>query len=259
MIWTCRQFRIDLSRTQVMGIVNVTPDSFSDGGCYFRTDAALSHVRKLVREGMDILDLGAESTRPGATPLTWQAEWTRLDPLLRVLAREFPRLPLSIDTYHPETAERALDRGASILNCVYPQFVPSFLDLARASGCGLVLPVAGTQIPHDLRSQIVLDPMVGFGTTREQDLAIFGGLRTLAQKSPVLMGVSRKRIIGMLTGTTDPRDRLGGSVGAALWCAMNGASIVRVHDVKETKQALQVLHGLAEFQKGGKSWTGSIS
>ena len=247
-----------------MGIVNVTPDSFSDGVRCLRTEAAVSRARTLAREGADILDLGAESTRPGATPISWQAEWARLEPVLRILAREQPTMPISIDTYHPETAERALCNGAAILNCVYASTVPPMLELARKTRCGLVLPAkflfdnrhsaADNSDPQSsifnlqfsiLKSQILADPMIGFGTTREEDVALLGGIRRLAQKAPVLVGVSRKRVIGTLTGAEDPQDRLGGSVGAAVWCAMNGASVLRVHDVKETKQALQVAEALA--------------
>ena len=245
-----------------MGIVNVTPDSFSDGVRCLRTEAAVSHARALAREGADIIDLGAESTRPGATPISWQAEWARLEPVLRILAREMPTMPISIDTYHPETAERALCLGAAILNCVYAKSVPAMLELAGKTRCGLVLPAScvfgDSQSPADnansqssilnLQSQILVDPMIGFGTTREEDVALLGGIRRMAQKMPVLVGVSRKRIVGTLTGAGDPHDRLGGSVGAAVWCAMNGASVVRVHDVKETVQALKVVNALA---KGG--------
>ena len=252
-----------------MGIVNITPDSFSDGVRCLRTEAAVSRARALAREGADIIDLGAESTRPGATPISWQAEWARLEPVLRVLAREMPTMPISIDTYHPETAERALCLGAAILNCVYAKSVPAMLELAGKTSCGLVLPASiifdnrppaadsanptisqssNPTIPQSsiLKSQILIDPMIGFGTTREEDLALLGGIRRLAQRAPVLVGVSRKRIVGALTGAEDPHDRLGGSVGAAVWCAMNGASVVRVHDVKETLQALKVVEALAK-------------
>lgn len=254
-----------------MGIVNITPDSFSDGVRCLRTEAALSRARALAREGADILDLGAESTRPGATPISWQAEWARLEPVLRVVVREQPTMPISIDTYHPETAERALSIGAAILNCVYAKSVPAMLELAHKTHCGLVLPAsvlfdnrpptADSASPLSslhpslsaLHSQLVIDPMIGFGTTREEDVAILGGIRRLAQNGPVLVGVSRKRVIGALTGADDPHDRLGGSVGAAVWCAMNGASVLRVHDVKETKQALLVAEALAaaSAQTGG--------
>jgi dihydropteroate synthase len=180
-------------------------------------------------------------------------------------------MPISIDTYHPETAERALCTGAAILNCVYASSVQPMLELARKTRCGLVLPASflfgdrhsstDNANPQSsifnlqssiLKSQILADPMIGFGTTREEDVALLGGIRRLARKVPVLVGVSRKRVIGALTGAEDPQDRLGGSLGAAVWCAMNGASVLRVHDVKETKQALQVAAALvAAAQAGG--------
>ncbi len=246
-----------------MGIVNITPDSFSDGVRCLRTEAAVSRARALARDGADILDLGAESTRPGATPISWQAEWARLEPVLRILVRELPTMPVSIDTYHPETAERALCLGATILNCVYASSVPPMLELARQTRCGLVLPASilfdnrqptsnsasSPSTIHSslftLHSQLVIDPMIGFGTTREEDIALLGGIRRLAQRAPVLVGVSRKRVIGAITGADDPNDRLGGSVGAAVWCAMNGASVLRVHDVKETVQAMKVVTAMA--------------
>lgn len=261
MIWKCREHSIDLATTRVMGIVNITPDSFSDGVLTARLETAISRARSHWTNGAAILDLGAESTRPGCTPLSWQAEWARLEPVMHILARELPMAPLSIDTYHPETAERALANGASILNCVYEAPVPAMFELARQTGCGLVIPTPKgpleEALPADLRSQTLVDPMIGFGTTREQDLALLGGLRELARKVPVLVGVSRKRLIGMITHTTSPADRLGGSVGAALWCAMNGASVVRVHDVKETQQALEVLRLLdAQLpEQGDRPWT----
>ena len=234
-----------------MGIVNITPDSFSDGVRCLRTEAAVSHARALARDGADILDLGAESTRPGSTPISWQAEWARLEPVLRILLREMPTMPISIDTYHPETAERALCLGAAILNCVFAKSVPPMLELARKTRCGLVLPASYLADDPPLATRdpsLVIDPMIGFGTTREEDVELLGGIRRLAQKMPVLVGVSRKRVIGALTGAEDPQDRLGGSVGAAVWCAMNGASVIRVHDVKETRQALQVAMALAAAQ-----------
>lgn len=252
MLWHCKDFKIDLSHARVMGIVNVTPDSFADGVRCLRTEAAVSRARTLVRDGADILDLGAESTRPGATPVAWRVEWSRLKPVLHILVRELAKTPISVDTYHPETARLALEEGASIINCVYPASSAKLLYLSGETGCGLVLPCRGEKefralglsTPAD-ETRVLIDPMIGFGTTRDEDMSLLGGIRRLAQLSPVLVGVSRKRVIGTMTGTDSPADRLGGSVGAAVWCAMNGASVVRAHDVKETKQALDVARLLA--------------
>ena len=250
MTWTCGKFEIDLTATRVMGIVNVTPDSFSDGGLYLRPGDAVSHARALVRDGADVIDVGAESTRPGHSPLPAAAEWARLAPALRQLLRELPDVPVSVDTYHAETARRAIDAGAAAINCVYTPDADMW-SLVEESGCGFVVPAKDYRA---IGAQVLQDPMVGFGTTREEDVAILGSLRRLAARGPVLVGVSRKRVIGALSGEAAPARRLGGSVGAAVWCAMCGASVVRVHDVKETKEALAVVGALA--REGGAPWNG---
>ncbi len=263
MIWQCRTHEIDLSRTRVMGIVNVTPDSFSDGGMYYKPGEAVARARNCVHEGADIIDLGGESTRPDAIPIGWQQEWNRLEPVMRILARELPQTPLSIDTYHPETAERALELGAAAINCVYPEPIPQMLDLAAQTGCGLVLPCRTAEQFAQIRaamerpgkpvqkSRLVIDPEIGFGTTREEDLALLGSLRHLATLAPVCVGVSRKRLIKKLTGEKTTGKNLGGCVGAAIWSAMCGASVLRVHDVRETRQALNVVHALAAQTTNG--------
>ena len=250
MTWTCGKFDIDLASTRVMGIVNVTPDSFSDGGLYLRPGDAVAHARALVHDGADVIDVGAESTRPGHRPLTATTEWARLEPVLRQLLRELPNVPVSVDTYHAETARRAVDAGAAAINCVYTPDADMW-SLVEETGCGFVVPAKDYRA---IGAQVLQDPMVGFGTTREEDVALLGSLRRLAARAPVLVGVSRKRVIGALSGEAEPARRLGGSVGAAVWCAMCGASVVRVHDVKETKEALAVVGALA--QEGGAPWNG---
>ncbi len=260
---------------KVMGIVNVTPDSFSDGGKYFTPEEAVRRIRNMVDEGADIIDIGAESTRPGAQALSWEEEWSRLEPVLQLLAKSplAPRkgtvptdprgtVPISIDTYHPETAERALDLGADIINCVYEGTVPRMLEIC-AQKCGkLVIPVnslgtvpqgmisggggtvpeGGGTVPGGVVAYI--DPMIGFGTSREDDLTLLRSIPELAKRGPVLIGASRKRIVKKLTGEKLTGKNLGGNLGIAVWCAMKGASVVRVHDVKETVQALKVVAAL---------------
>lgn len=264
--WKCRQFNLDLTRTLVMGIVNVTPDSFSDGGLYFKPGEAVARARNCVNEGADLVDLGGESTRPGASPIVWQLEWSRLEPVLKQLARELPNVPVSVDTYHPETAQRALDAGVAVINCVHADPVPDMVQLARKTGCGLIIPQRLDDIGDAnvfastfalIREQLMIDPMIGFGTTREEDMSLLGSLRRLAMHAPVCVGVSRKRLIKKLTGEKMTGKNLGGSVGAAVWCAMNGASVVRVHDVQETRQALETVRLLAQVT-GGQSWTGAV-
>ena len=249
---------------KVMGIVNVTPDSFSDGGKFNTPEEAIRRAKNLVEEGAAIIDIGGESTRPGATPISWEEEWARIEPVITSLGRdacpqasagvsEKRPYQLSVDTYHPETAERAVRLGATIVNCVYPEPVEAMLEiLASNSGVELVIPsklidsklsTLNSQL-STFNSRLYLDPMIGFGTTREEDLEILRTIPELAKKGRVLIGASRKRIVKRLTGEKVPGKDLAGNLTIALWAAMNGASVVRVHDVRETVQALKVLSAL---------------
>ena len=234
---------------KVMGIVNVTPDSFSDGGKFNKPEEAIRRAKNLVEEGADIIDIGGESTRPGATPISWEEEWARIEPVLRGLSPLVAgSVPISVDTYHPETAERAVAAGATIVNCVYPEPVLDMLQICSKNGAELVIPAKslGT-VPKDLGTvPIYIDPMIGFGTTREEDLRILQEIPELAKKGRVLIGASRKRIVKRLTGEKVPGKDLAGNLTIALWAAMKGASVVRVHDVRETVQALKVLGALQE-------------
>ena len=231
---------------KVMGIVNVTPDSFSDGGRYFAPEEAVRRARNLVDEGADIVDLGGESTRPGATPIGWEEEWQRIEPVLIALSKG--SVPVSVDTYHPETAERAVAAGAKIINCVYAEPVPAMFDICAKSGAELVIPSSALgSVPSEMGSvPIYIDPMIGFGTTRDEDLALLKSVPELAKRGRVLVGASRKRIVKKLTGEKVTGKNLGGNLAIAVWCAMHGASVVRVHDVRETVQALRVVEALGE-------------
>ena len=233
---------------KVMGIVNVTPDSFSDGGKFNTPEEAIRRAKNLIEEGAAIIDIGGESTRPGATPISWEEEWARIEPVLKGLATpafqpsNSSNFQLSVDTYHPETAERAVAAGATIVNCVYPEPVLDMLQICSKSGAELVIPAKSLgSVPKSLGSvPIYLDPMVGFGTTREEDLALLRSVRELSQKGRVLVGASRKRIVRALAGEESTATLLGGDIAIAIWCAANGASVVRVHDVREVAQALRV-------------------
>ncbi len=237
---------------KVMGIVNVTPDSFSDGGKFNTPEEAIRRAKNLAEEGAAIIDIGGESTRPGATPISWEEEWARIEPVLKGLATpafqpfNSSNFQLSVDTYHPETAERAVAAGATIVNCVYPEPVLDMLQICYKSGAELVMPAKSLgSVPKSLGSvPIYLDPMIGFGTTREEDLEILQTIPELAKKGRVLIGASRKRIVKRLTGEKVPGKDLAGNLTIALWAAMNGADVVRVHDVRETVQALKVLSAL---------------
>ena len=240
---------------RVMGIVNVTPDSFSDGGQFFRPEEAIRRAKNLVADGADIIDLGGESTRPGATPIGWEEEWVRIEPVLAGLMSSVSRLKsfkISVDTYHPETAERAIRAGADIINCVYPEPVAEMLKLLEGNEVELVVPYRigdedFSRETEDARiaGRLYLDPMIGFGTTREEDVELLRSVPELAKRGRVLIGASRKRIVKKLVGEKSAVGKsIGGNVAIAVWAAMNGASVVRVHDVKETVQALKVIERL---------------
>ncbi len=252
-----------------MGVVNVTPDSFSDGGKYLNPAAALAHARRLVADGADILDIGGESTRPGAEPVSDAEEVARVLPLITALAAETD-LPISIDTMKPAVARAAIEAGAAIWNDVTALgHAPDGLATAAALGCTVVLMhMQGTprtmargpsyedvvaevtaflderaQAAMDggvARERIWLDPGIGFGKTGAHNLALLAHLEPIVGLGfPVVLGVSRKRFIAGI----DPSaagDRLGGSLAAALAGARAGVAIVRVHDVRETRQALAV-------------------
>ena len=234
---------------KVMGIVNVTPDSFSDGGQFFKPEEAVRRAKNLIADGADIIDLGGESTRPGATPISWEEEWSRIEPVLTGLSSSVSRLKsfqISVDTYHPETAERAIKAGANIINCVYPEPIPEMLKLLEGNDIELVLPAKALfPLPPSLFPRLYLDPMIGFNTSREEDVELLRSIPDLAKKGRVLVGASRKRIVKKLVGEKSSVGKnIGGNVAIAIWAALNGASVVRVHDVKETVQALRVIENL---------------
>ena len=236
---------------RVMGIVNVTPDSFSDGGQFFRPEEAIRRAKNLIADGADIIDLGGESTGPGATPIGWEEEWSRIESVLTELGMRNEELgiKMSVDTYHPETAERAIRAGADIINCVYAEPIPEMARVIADAGrdTELVLPASAlSSVCHlSLNTyRLYLDPMIGFGTTREEDVELLRSIPELARRGRVLIGASRKRIVKKLTGEKVTGKNLGGNLGIAVWAAMNGASVVRVHDVKETVQALRVVEKL---------------
>jgi dihydropteroate synthase len=262
----CGRFRLNLDRPLVMGILNVTPDSFSDGGHYARPDLALNHAQQMIAEGADLIDVGAESTRPGAEPVEPALELRRLMPVLEALVPL--GVPLSVDTRRPEVMRAALAMGADCINDVQALQAEGALDAVRESNCAVCLMhMQGTpgtmqaapnyqdvvaEVGQFLRdrlnavrrvglasNRLLLDPGIGFGKTLEQNLALIGRLSELAPEIPVLIGLSRKRMVGDLTGRP-LSERLSGSVGGALAAIARGAAIVRVHDVAATVDALAV-------------------
>ena len=273
-VWPCCDRAIVLSPARVMGIVNVTPDSFSDGGQWFDADRAVARGLELVREGADLLDVGGESTRPGAAEVDEAEELRRVVPVVRELASR-SGVPVSIDTRRPGVARAAVAAGACIVNDVMPFAGDAAMAAAvRETGAGLVtMHMRGTpqtmaqmtgyadvvaEVEASLRaaldyaaeqgipgSRVVVDPGVGFAKTTAQNVAVLAAVGRLSRLAPVLVGASRKRWIGELCGEPRAEARAGGSVGAAVWCALNGAAVVRVHDVAATRQALTVALALA--------------
>jgi len=282
MDWQTSRYRIDLRTPKVMGIVNVTPDSFSDGGQYASLEAARRHCDQLVNDGADILDIGGESTRPGAQALAVEDELARVLPVIRHAVTL--GVPVSVDTYKPAVMQAALDLGADILNDVWAlrwrasPDAPSALDVVKAHPrCGVCImhmhrdpqtmqaaPMEGDVVPQVLSfleqtaqqlrglgvdsDRICIDPGIGFGKTVPQNFALLAQQSSLLPLGyPVLAGWSRKSSLAAVTqrslsnvATLDIRDRLVPSVTAALLAVQNGAHVVRVHDVKETVQALKV-------------------
>ena len=263
----CGSFQFDLSRPLVMGIVNVTPDSFSDGGLHLQRDAALAYARQLIDEGADILDIGGESTRPGAQPVNAQEEMDRVLPIIEAL-RGAP-VPVSIDTCKPEVMQAAIAAGAQMVNdinalqdsaamrviaasqaavCLMhkqgkPQTMqeqPHYQNVVAEVSAFLRERIAATQAVGISRTRIVIDPGFGFGKTLAHNLALLRELKKLTELGvPILAGLSRKSMLGALTGQ-EVGQRLPASLAAALSAVERGANIVRVHDVRATVDALKV-------------------
>ena len=263
-----------LDRPQVMGIVNVTPDSFSDGGAHDTTDAAVAHALRLVEEGADLLDIGGESTRPGAAEVEVEEELRRVVPVIERLAAQVA-VPISIDTSKPEVMRAAVEAGAGMINDVYGLRREGALDAAAALGVPVVLMhmqgeprsmqaapqyddvvgevhrflaerIFAAEMAGIPKQRIVVDPGFGFGKDTAHNLQLLAQFERFAELGvPVLAGLSRKRSIGELTGRDVPADRVAGSVAAHLIAAQRGAAIVRVHDVAATVDALKVWNAVA--------------
>jgi len=268
MHWQSTRFRVDLSRPKVMGIVNVTPDSFSDGGRYASTRLALAHCEELVVQGAHILDIGGESSRPGTPPVTLEEERARVIPVVRDAVTL--GIPISVDTYKPEIMREALDLGADIINDIWGLRREGAMDaIASHPNCGVCImhmhgepstmqrsPMEGDAVPQvreflrmhsdALRSRgvdaarIAWDPGIGFGKTVEQNFALLARQSQLLDAGyPLVVGWSRKSSLGNVTGLP-VNERLAPSIAAALLAVERGAHVVRVHDVKETLAALKV-------------------
>jgi dihydropteroate synthase len=270
----CNGRPLELDRARIAGIVNVTPDSFSDGGRFIDMEKAIAHGLKLVDEGADLLDVGGESTRPGAEAIDADTEIARIVPVIEGLARA-TKVPISVDTSKPEVMRAAVAAGAGIINDVRALRGEGALDTAASLGVAVVLmhmlgeprtmqddpqydDVVGDvhrfltdrlfacQMAGIDKKKILVDPGFGFGKTLAHNLALLRALDRLVEIAPVVVGLSRKATIGALTGREDPADRAVGSAAAAMIAVQKGAAIVRVHDVAATRDALAVWRGIAD-------------
>jgi dihydropteroate synthase len=271
LILSWRNFSLDFSKkTYIMGILNITPDSFSDGGLFFDKSVAIQRALQMVEDGADIIDIGGESTRPGSETVPVEEELRRTVPVIAAIAKEIT-IPISIDTYKAEVAQRALDAGASIvndisglrfdpemtkvvseykvpvvvmhikgkpkdmqINPVYEALIPEIMDYLRGS----IRFALDAGIQDDM---IVIDPGIGFGKTFEQNLTIIHNLQEFTSlEKPVLIGASRKAFIGKILGDESPGQRVEGTAAAVAISILKGANIVRVHDVKEMVKVAKV-------------------
>jgi len=279
MFWQTTRYSIDLTRPRVMGIVNVTPDSFSDGGQHADLSAALNHCERLLRDGAHMLDIGGESTRPGASPVSLEEELTRVVPLVREAVKL--GVPVSVDTFKPSVMQAVLDLGADVINDIRALGQPGALEVVSGHpSCGLclmhmhrdpltmqVLPMQGDVVPSVraflslaaaratsagvVRERIVLDPGIGFGKTVAQNFSLLARqAELLAEGYPLLVGWSRKSSLGAVTASQgvapEAASRLPASVAAAVLAVDRGAAVVRVHDVRETVQALAIWGAMRE-------------
>ena len=266
-----------------MGVLNVTPDSFSDGGRFFDLDAALAHAGQMIDEGADLIDVGGESTRPGGAPVAADEELRRVVPVVEALARKFD-VPLSADTTKAAVARAALDAGAEIINDISGlRFDPALADEAARAGAGLVLmhsrgaretlhaqpdvadifaevvgglreSVAGALRRGVRRESIAVDPGVGFGKSHEQNVGLIARFDLFAREFagyPVLVGTSRKRFVGALLGGAPVTERLHGTMATVVAAALRGAAIVRVHDVRAAVETVRVADALREARRDG--------
>ncbi len=269
MIFFCGKYQLDLTNPQVMGIVNVTPDSFSDGGRYISTNKAIEHALHVVDEGANILDIGGESTRPGATPVGLDEELSRVIPVIEGLVRVV-KIPLSIDTYKPQVMQAAIAAGVSIVNDIKALQEPNALEVMSMSDVGVCLmhmqgnPQTMQTAPQyddvisDVKTflmarlqaaiaagidkkRILLDPGFGFGKRTAHNITLLKQLASISDIGlPLLVGLSRKSVLGQVLGDNQT-DRVSASIAASVIAVINGANVLRVHDVKATVDALRIV------------------
>ena len=249
-----------------MGIVNVTPDSFSDGGNFFDEKQAVLHALELIEDGADIIDIGAQSTRPGYEEISPEEEWQRLSPVLTQLRKKTDIL-ISVDTYFPFVAEKALLNGADIINDVSGIINPEMAQIVKNSGAGWVIMHNGSGSVDELcaffneakektkalginRSQLCFDMGIGFGKSYEQNLELIANIKEYKPDGyPLLLGTSRKRVIAKASSQDKPKERIYGNIAADTAAVLNGIDIIRLHDVKNEKQGIKTAEEIKKWIK----------
>ncbi len=266
MIWKCRDKEIEYeSKTLIMGIINLTPDSFSDGGKY-KGEKAVKHALELEKDGADILDLGAQSTRPGYTEISPEEEWARLGGVLSEL-RQKTSLPISVDTYFPFVAKKALENGADIINDISGIITAEKAEIIKSSGAGWVITHNGSGGADEVKAffeealekckrlgvnenQLCFDMGIGFGKSYEQNLELIANVKKYKPSgTPLLLGTSRKRVIGEASRQAVPEKRVFGNIAADTAAILGGTDIIRIHDVKNEIQGVRTAEEIKKWIK----------
>lgn len=269
MIWKIKNSEIEYGdRVLIMGIVNVTPDSFSDGGDNYDVKNAVDTIFRLIDEGADIIDIGAQSTRPNHTPITDSEEWARLEPVLRAIEGKI-NVPISIDTFYPMVAENALNLGANIINDVSGVISPEMAKIVKMHRSGWVLMHNGAGSVNEVKEfftksveecanlgiekeQLCLDMGIGFGKDYDENMELLANVDSYKLESyPLLLGTSRKRVIAQGSAQTEPKKRTFGNIAADTIGILNGVDIIRIHDVKNEKQGILMAENLRKYRYNG--------
>lgn len=265
MLWKCKDKKIEYGKkVLIMGIVNVTPDSFSDGGDHFSVEDAVECALVLEKDGADIIDIGAQSTRPGHIPVSDEEEWQRLEPVLTALKGRLS-VPVSVDTYYPLVAEKALKSGVDIINDVSGVISKEMAEIVKKERAGWIIMHNGPGTPEDIKAffeksvdeceklgidkeQLCLDMGIGFGKDYDENMTLLTNVCEYKMAGyPLLLGTSRKRVIGQGSNQVNPKERVYGNIAADTAAVFGGVDIIRVHDVKNEKQGILMAQNMKEY------------
>ncbi len=265
MLWKCKDKKIEYGKKiLIMGIVNVTPDSFSDGGDHFSVEDAVECALALEKDGADMVDIGAQSTRPGHIPVSDEEEWQRLEPVLTALKGRLS-VPVSVDTYYPLVAEKALKSGVDIINDVSGVISKEMAEIVKKERAGWIIMHNGPGTPEDIKAffeksvdeceelgidkeQLCLDMGIGFGKDYDENMTLLTNICEYKMAGyPLLLGTSRKRVIGQGSNQENPKERVYGNIAADTAAVFGGVDIIRVHDVKNEKQGILMAQNMKGY------------